>query len=230
MPTAERKPKPSKATRARSTAGTDEVMKNSKTPSVDVQPPAKEWGDVIENLPELVAEVERTHRLTFEQKYFIVTCLAEFMTNTEINEQLRDVFGIQVSRQLLSYYNPLTANGSKMNSEWRVLFQEKRNEFLQRMNNIGVSQLPVRLRRIERAYERAIQRGNDKFALDCLRQAAEECGEKYTNTQNHTVKTDEREVLAQLLGVPLSELPETPGADLRPISKENNKFANKGGH
>lgn len=211
----ESKPKSSKGKSARSKVGMGVVAKNGKNSPVDVQATVKEWGDVVENLPESVAEVERTHRLTFDQKYFIVTCLAEFMTNTEINEQLRDVFGIQVSRQLLNYYNPLTANGSKMNSEWKALFQQKRSEFLQRMNNIGVSQLPVRLRRIERAYERAIQRGNDKFALDCLRQAAEECGGKYTNTQNMNVKTDERAALASLLGVSIESLPERPGDDLR---------------
>lgn len=101
-----------------------------------------------------MATKKKQRRLPVDVKRFIVMELACFRTPSQVAAAVKDEFGLEVGRQLVSSYDPATHQGRKLGKEWRALRERTRTTYLQRKENIGVANQLVRLTRMEEQYDR----------------------------------------------------------------------------
>ncbi len=125
-------------------------------------------------------------------KIRIVTGLASFETPSAIVEAIRDEFGIEVSRQLVSTYDPGTAAGKRLSERWQRLFAEAREAFLKDAAAVGIFHQIVRLRRLEALFLKAEAGGNVALAATVLEQAAKEVGGAFTNFRTLRATVDDK--------------------------------------
>jgi hypothetical protein len=76
-------------------------------------------------------------RLKKAEKVFIVRSLAQFMTPTEVVNDIKQKFNIDVSPQQVEYYDPTKVAGANLSQELIDLFNEARKEYIaQPLHNI----------------------------------------------------------------------------------------------
>lgn len=121
--------------------------------------------------------------LTNEAKAFIVQGLASYMTPTEVVNAVKEEFGIEVSRQTASAYDPNKAQGKGLAQEWRDLFEECRKRFNENLLDIPIANKAYRLNMLDRMARDAEKSKNRPLAAALAEQAAKEMGEVFTNKQ-----------------------------------------------
>jgi hypothetical protein len=114
----------------------------------------------------------------------IKACIVERLASHESAKQVQDAvltqFGVFVSYSQLTAYNPERAAGSRMSREHKELFFFVRERFLKAAGDVPIANKTYRLWALNRAFNRAVDAGNDSFAADLVEQAAKECGGWYT--------------------------------------------------
>lgn len=127
--------------------------------------------------------------LTRDHKVLIVTELACFATPTEIQTTLRERFKVEASLQQIQYYDPGTAQGAReLAAEWKDLFQQTRETFIQNEASIACTHRAYRLRRIQRMLDDPRHSKNAKLVMSLLELAAKETGGSLTNRRELTGK------------------------------------------
>lgn len=121
-------------------------------------------------------------KLTDEQKTFVVQRLACFRPPTEILESVKEIWELELSRQLVHYYNP-RAPASKTPKKWADIFEATREAFLESVADVGIANEPYRLEELQALYDKAKRSGNLKLASELLEQGAKETGGAFTNRQ-----------------------------------------------
>lgn len=132
----------------------------------------------------------KQQKLADEVKAFIVTNLAAFEPPSVVVELVKGEFGIAVSRQQVSGYDPATRTGKEMSEKWKVMFEKARKDFRESTDDIPLANKAVRVRMLDRMARAAMERKNVQQAKDLMKQIAEEMGEVYTNRHKleHTGK------------------------------------------
>jgi hypothetical protein len=124
-------------------------------------------------------------RLNETVKAFIVTRLACKATPTDVVDEVKEIFGLDLPRQHVHYYDP-DAPASKAPKKWRELHAETRKQWLAGAAEAGIAFSRRRLEELDRLYERAKRSGNLPLAAQLLEQAAKEQGGVFTN--RHRIK------------------------------------------
>ncbi|MBX9853906.1 MAG: DUF2280 domain-containing protein [Gemmatimonadaceae bacterium] len=119
-------------------------------------------------------------RLTEEVQAFVVDRLAMYDTPSTVAAAVKEAFGITISRQQAEAYDA-TRSGKKPSAKWIRRFHATRQQYRERVDDVGIAHRAVRMRRLERMANRAEERGNLPLAAQLLEQAAKEMGESYTN-------------------------------------------------
>lgn len=122
-------------------------------------------------------------RLSEPHKRYVVIRLGHFRTPTEIVEEVKELFGLELTRQQVFYYDP-TAPSSKTPKKWAKLFGEARDEYLAAEATVGIAHERYRLEQLQELYRRAKtagRAGNIPLAAQLLEQAAKERGGVFTN-------------------------------------------------
>lgn len=127
-------------------------------------------------------------KLTEPMQLAIVKALACYDTPTEIVEQVKNDFGVAITRQQVAKYDPTKAAGEKVSPKLRAVFDAARAAFLTDMQDIPISHLSYRLRQLQNAFERAQLQKNIPMVMQLLEQAAKECGGIFTNRRELTGK------------------------------------------
>lgn len=154
-------------------------------------------------------------RLTGEQKLHIVTALACFVSPSDVAREVREIWGIEVSRQRLQCYDPTTCAGLTLRDELREHFYQTRREYVGRAEEIGVANQTMRLLRLDQIFNRHFEAGNLKEAAKILKQVAMDVGGKYSRHPVSPARSapdnglSARENLAAVLGVPVESLPKS---------------------
>lgn len=120
-------------------------------------------------------------RLNSEQKTFIVQRLACFDTPSSVAEQVKEVFGQELTRQAIQQYDPTKVAGKNLAKKWRELFDSTREKFKSDTSEIATSHKAVRVARLERMADRAEAMRNFALASQLLEQIAKEMGDAFTN-------------------------------------------------
>lgn len=119
--------------------------------------------------------------LRSEVKAFIVQALACFDTPSQVAEQVKKEFGIEISRQTCESHDPTKYAGRGLAKKWADLFHDTRKRFREETAEIPIANRAYRLRALGRMAERAQDKGNMGMALQILEQAAKEVGDVYVN-------------------------------------------------
>lgn len=123
-----------------------------------------------------------------EVKLFIVRALACFDAPTEVCRQVKEEFGIEVTRQQVSSYDPNRRIAKDLSAKWRAVFEQTRKAFLDDVSTIPIASQAFRLRALNRMYERVQGQGNVPLAAQLIEQAAKESGGSFTNRREMTGK------------------------------------------
>lgn len=121
-------------------------------------------------------------------KAFIVRALACFDSPTDVCRQVKEEFGIEVSKQQVSLYHPERRVAKDLSEKWRTIFTETRKKFLDDVSTIPIANQAFRLRSLNRMYERVSGTGNIALAAQLIEQAAKESGGSFTNRREMTGK------------------------------------------
>ena len=130
--------------------------------------------------------------LTEAQKEFIVCRLAEYRRPTEVVEDVRTEFGIEIRRQQVSDYDPRVRHRKPLAAKWKTLFEKARTAYQKDLSDIPIAQRAYRLRTLNDLASKAIAKGNAPLAASLMEQAAKEAGDAFTNRTiiNHKGKID----------------------------------------
>lgn len=120
-------------------------------------------------------------KLNDEARAFVVCALASFDTPSIIAAAVKREFDLTISRQGIEVYDPTKRMGRNLSEKWKTLFTQARKAFLEDTSTIPISHKASRLRALNRMASLAEEKGNVALAAQLLKQAAEECGEVYTN-------------------------------------------------
>ena len=121
--------------------------------------------------------------LSPEVKAFIVQALACFDTPTQIASQVKQEFGLDISIQQVSSYDPTKAIAKNLGQKWIDLFNATRTRFQTELSDIPIANKAYRLRALNRMMTSAEKMRNMALAASLMEQAAKECGDAYMNKQ-----------------------------------------------
>lgn len=124
------------------------------------------------------------HKLTLEARRFIVQRLAWRDSPQSIVDQVKEEFGVAVSRQTIEGYDPVKVErrGKTIKAEWVELYNATRKAIEGGIVEIGMADKMVRLARWERLYHLALARNNLVMAADFLEKASKEANDFYSRT------------------------------------------------
>lgn len=114
-------------------------------------------------------------------KRFVVQALACYDTPTQVAEAVKEEFGLDVSRQQVSAYDPTKHAGRNLSKKWRVLFEDTRKRFREEAAEVPIASRAYRLRALQRVADRSGR--NVNLLLRVMEQAAKEVGDVYVNRQ-----------------------------------------------
>ncbi|MCH5555717.1 DUF2280 domain-containing protein [Pseudomonas syringae] len=129
--------------------------------------------------------------LKHEVKSFIVQALACFDTPSQVVEQVKQEFGIEISRQQCESHDPTKRAGVTLAARWVTLFHDTRKRFREDTAEIPIANRAYRLRALGRIVEKAEGMRNLALALQVLEQAAKESGDMYVNRHRKDEQGDE---------------------------------------
>lgn len=118
-------------------------------------------------------------------KIFIVQALACRDTPQEVVEQVKQEFGVDISRSQCECYDPMKYSGRNLSKKFVELFESTREKFDEGLIDIPIANKYYRLKQYQRQLDRT---RNVKTALKILEQAAKDIGGQFTNRQEITGK------------------------------------------
>lgn len=118
-------------------------------------------------------------------KIFIVQALACRDTPQEVVEQVKQEFGVDISRSQCECYDPTKYSGRNLSKKFVELFESTREKFDEGLIDIPIANKYYRLKQYQRQLEKT---RNVKTALKILEQAAKDIGGQFTNRQEITGK------------------------------------------
>jgi len=119
-------------------------------------------------------------RLSDTERKEIVRRLACFESPTAVQEWAQEALGKDLGLEQIAHYDPTRRDTT--GKKWEQLFKKTRDEFLSDLDTIPLSHRAVRLRELQRLYDR-LKDGDEMEAARLLKQAAKEMGEKFTNVE-----------------------------------------------
>lgn len=150
-----------------------------------------------------------------EVKGFIVQALACFDTPSQVVEQVKQEFGVEISRQLCESHDPTKRAGVNLAVRWVTLFHDTRKRFREETAEIPIANRAYRLRTLGRMAEKAENMKNIALTAQLLEQAAKEVGDVYVNRRLEPEKpmgsqADQQHAVAEYTLEPDENVPATP--------------------
>jgi len=125
------------------------------------------------------------NRLPVEAQLWAVTRLACFVPPAEVRKEIAETWGVQVTPQALTYYDPETAAGRELRSELKALFAETREGYLSDVKACPAANQAFRVWELYRLYL-ANRQKSPVVAASLLEQLSKETGGVYTNRRELT--------------------------------------------
>lgn len=116
-----------------------------------------------------------------EVKLFIVNALACYDSPTQVSIAVKEEFGLDVSRQQVSCYDPNTYVGRNLSQKWRDIFETTRAKFRSTAEDIPIASKAFRLRGLARLAQKAENMRNLPLVASLFEQAAKEMGDIFVN-------------------------------------------------
>jgi hypothetical protein len=117
------------------------------------------------------------HKLTDEQKTYVVKRLAAYDRPAAIAHDLQEAYGVTISPQAIEHYDPERPAGHDLAPRWRDEFHAARKAFRAEMADISHLDKPLRLHLRSRMAITAWEEGDYKLANEILDCIAKEAGD-----------------------------------------------------
>lgn len=127
-------------------------------------------------------------RLHAAVKCAIVRGLASFDTPGVVAKAIKAEYGVAVTPQQVEAYDPTKRAGAALSAELREIFIAEREKAKTSIDDVAIAHKPMRLRKLQKAIERAEARGNDGMLLQLLGQAAREVGGMFESKRQVAVE------------------------------------------
>jgi hypothetical protein len=121
------------------------------------------------------------NKLSPEQKAYVVRRLASYHTPTEIQRDLKELFGIEISVQAVNHYHADRIGYDNLAPCWKELFWETRKAFIAACAQAGTMEQMVRVRLREDMVLMARDAGHYRIANELLNSIAKEAGQMFVN-------------------------------------------------
>lgn len=125
-------------------------------------------------------------KLETSHQIFIVQHFAMFERAIDIQEALKQNFGVEISLQAVCYYN---AENGNLTKKLKSLFNRTRKKFIEDSSAIPIAHKSYRLKKLQQMFEKEESENaklqNKKAMREILEQSAKESGDAYTNKQKH---------------------------------------------
>lgn len=115
-------------------------------------------------------------KLTYEIQKFVAESIGQFATPTEIVEEVRERYGIEMTREHVRAYNPWQR--SDVAEKWVVICKAARAKFDADVSPIPLAHQAYRLAELQKLYGST---KSEEFKAELLAQAAKEIGGAFTN-------------------------------------------------
>lgn len=125
-------------------------------------------------------------QLSDKVKKFIVEQNACDEKPSDVVKAVKEEFGVEITRQAVERYDPTKANGSRLSQRLADHYWETRKKYEDMEESRGIGSISYRIRRLAVLERQAFVRGNSQEVRECLKQAAEDKGGKYTNRREMT--------------------------------------------
>lgn len=127
-------------------------------------------------------------KLGDEQKTYVVQQLAAYETPSDVAAQVKERWGIEISKQAVEAYDPTKWAGRDLAKKWSAAFDLARKAYLEDLDGVPEAHKAVRVKQLARMARQASERGNVVLAADLLAQIAKEVGGAFTNRTELTGK------------------------------------------
>lgn len=122
----------------------------------------------------------RNHKLTDEQKRFLITALAVYRKPQDICTEFAERFGMTIESKLVDRYNP-SSSEYRCGKELTDLFDATRQKFIDEVASHPAAHQAFRILRLGQMAEKAYERNNFALAAKLYEQVAREVGGAFTN-------------------------------------------------
>lgn len=124
-----------------------------------------------------MAKLKDIHRV------FIIKLLARFYRPSEIRDEIKEKYKMEVGIKQICEYDPRGFRGDRVAKKWCEIFDIERSRFLAESNSeeIDIFNRNFRLREMSKNYKKMVDAGNIIAAQQILEQAAKEAGNLYVN-------------------------------------------------
>ena len=120
-------------------------------------------------------------------KIFIVQALACRDTPQEVVDLVKQEFQVEISRSQCQAYDPTKYSGRNLSKKFKDLFNDTRKKFDKGLVDIPIANKHYRLKK----YDRLLDKNKSTvMALKILKQAAQDCGDQFTNRTESSIKNE----------------------------------------
>jgi hypothetical protein len=102
-----------------------------------------------------------------QQRRFIVMALAKFNSPSEVVRMVKTEYGLDTYRQYIQSHDPTTEAGQSLSVALRKLFYDTRKQFIEDEAQ-PFSHKSVKLDRIDKLYQQALDAGNAKMVARAI--------------------------------------------------------------
>ncbi|MNE11522.1 hypothetical protein D3C80_1042850 [compost metagenome] len=120
-------------------------------------------------------------------KIFIVQSLACRDTPQEVADLVKQEFDLIIDRSQVALYDPTKRRGKNLSKGYVQLFEETRKKFDSGLIDIPIANKQYRLKKYDKLLEK--NKGT-AMALKILKQAAQDCGDQFTNKTESSIKNE----------------------------------------
>lgn len=139
--------------------------------------------------------------LTDQARAFIVTSLATYQPVCTVRREVMETYGLDVSKQSISQYNPENQASTNMAKKWKDMFHVTRESYLDEVAREPIAIQIHRLRRLsaihDKLYEATLSETDTARMIELsveargiLEQAAKEVGGLFTNVVKNTGRVE----------------------------------------
>jgi hypothetical protein len=121
-----------------------------------------------------------------EAKRFIVEILACYRRPVDVIAEVKEIFGIEPTRQQLQVYDPTKWNGKRLGSELQQLFYRTRTLYKNGMGDVGITHRRYRLAEYNDLLHRCKDRGDDGNVIEAFQSVEKEMHRAYTHPPKKT--------------------------------------------
>ena len=136
-----------------------------------------------------------------EQQLFIVQHLATYHTHAQVKKLFKEAYGLDLSSQVISSYNPATLAGQRIGEHLKAAFADAREAFQAAAADLAITHRNFRRRCLQELLDDPNIRRNPKAVMEILKLYEQIEGGMFSRAKQEDDRATALEDLRRFLGV-----------------------------